>query len=182
MSCICFQLLAQKLQHMRVVNKKHNNVAANVKGHCKECMQHGLHRLISMCNNIGCTLPRIYMPQTPGTRNYAINYTKSDLEQAVTSVHTDTSIRQAAKDFNITVGPLHNKVHRKHQENQWHWYQMKKIDLHLFWRHFPLGVVLLISMSCECGGNLYSIRLDELYQSWKTMNGEWLDTSISEAA
>jgi len=62
----------------------------------------------------GRQMPRTYVPHTPGTRNYASSYTKTDVEQALASVGTGTSIRQAAKEFNIPLGTLYNEVHQKH--------------------------------------------------------------------
>jgi len=59
-------------------------------------------------------MPRTYVPHTPGTRNYASSYTNTDVEQALASVRTGTSIREAAKEFNIPLGTLYNKVHQKH--------------------------------------------------------------------
>lgn len=60
-------------------------------------------------------MPRVYTNRIAGKRNYASGYTQTDLEQAIASVATGTSLRDAAKQFHIPLGTLHNKVKRKHE-------------------------------------------------------------------
>jgi len=56
----------------------------------------------------------MYVPRTPGTRNYTSSYTEADFAQAVANVNSGNSIRSAAKDFGKPLGTLYNKVHHKH--------------------------------------------------------------------
>jgi len=60
-------------------------------------------------------MPWNYIARVSGqTRNYVSSYTKADLEKAISSVESGTSLREAAKEYCIPLGTLHNKVHRKH--------------------------------------------------------------------